>query len=150
MAVGIGAIVVGAAVVAATAATGGAAAAFVGAAAAGLKTAAVSGTIGAVVRAGTSAVKHRVSTGSWKGVGKTIVYEAVNGFSNGFMTGGIMAGGSQIISSGFKVAAQVGVNAGKPVGSGIKIGKILKFYHQINFFIKLMEEHYLKLATHFG
>ena len=69
LAIGIGAIVVGAAVVAVTAATGGAAAAFVGAAVAGLKTAAVSGAIGAAVGAGTRTVGHRVSTGSWSGAG---------------------------------------------------------------------------------
>ena len=101
LAIGVGAIVVGAAVVAATAATGGAAAAFVGAAVAGLKAAAVSGAIGAAVGAGNSAVSHRVSTGSWNGAGKAAIDGAVDGFASGFMTGGIMAGGSQILSSGF-------------------------------------------------
>ena len=116
LAIGVGAIVIGAAVVAATAATGGAAAAFVGAAVAGLKAAAVSGAIGAAVGAGTSAVSHRVSTGSWSGAGKAAVDGAVDGFANGFMTGGIMAGGSQILSSGFKVAANAGVPTGRNGG----------------------------------
>ena len=120
LAIGVGAIVIGAAVVAATAATGGAAAAFVGAAVAGLKAAAVSGAIGAAVGAGTSAVSHRVSTGSWSGAGKAAVYGAVDGFANGFMTGGIMAGGSQILSSGFKVAANAGVPTGR--NGGLTIG----------------------------
>ena len=120
LAIGIGAIIVGAAVVAATAATGGAAAAFVGAAVAGLKTAAVSGAIGAAVGAGKRAVSHRVSTGGWSGAGKAAVDGAVDGFANGFMTGGIMAGGSQILSSGFKVAANAGVPTGR--NGGLTIG----------------------------
>ncbi len=120
LAIGIGAIIIGAAVVAATAATGGAAAAFVGAAVAGLKAAAVSGAIGAAVGAGTRAVSHRVSTGSWSGAGKAAVDGAVDGFANGFMTGGIMAGGSQILSSGFKVAANAGVKTGR--NGGLTIG----------------------------
>ena len=119
--VGVGAIVIGAAVVAATAATGGAAtAAFVGAAVAGLKTAAVSGAISAAVSAGTRAVSHRVSTGSWSGAGKAAVHGAVDGFANGFMTGGIMAGGSQILSSAFKLAANAGAATGR--NGGLAIG----------------------------
>lgn len=49
-----------------------------------------------------------------------------------------MAGGSQVVSSGFKVAAKVSVTAGKPVSSGIKIGKNVKvlspdkLYHNTN------------------
>ena len=125
LAIGVGAIVVGAVVVAATAATGGVAAAFVGAAVAGLKAAAVSGAIGAAVGAGTSAVSHRVSTGSWSGAGKVAVDGAVAGFANGFMTGGIMAGGSQILSSGFKIAANVGVptgrNGGRTIGNKMRV-----------------------------
>jgi RHS repeat-associated protein len=124
LAIGIGAIVIGAAVVAATAATGGAAAAFVGAAVAGLKAAAVSGAIGAAVGAGTSAVSHRVSTGSWSGAGKVAIDGAVDGFASGFMTGGIMAGGSQILSSGFKVAANAGVPTGR--NGGLTIGNKLR------------------------
>ena len=120
LAIGIGAVVLGAAVVAATAATGGAAAAFVGAVVAGLKAAAVSGVVGAAVGAGTRAVSHRVSTGSWSGVGKAAVDGAIDGFANGFMTGRIMAGGSQILSSGFKVAANAGVPTGR--SGGLTIG----------------------------
>jgi len=125
LAIGIGAIVIGAAVVAATAATGGAVAAFVGAAVAGLKTAAVSGAIGAAVGAGTHAVSHRLSTGDWSGADKAAVDGAVDGFENAFMTGGIMAGGSQILSSGFKMAAKAGVptgrNGGLTIGNKVRI-----------------------------
>lgn len=92
IAIGVGAIVVGAAVVAATAATGGAAAAFIGATVAGAKAAAISGAIGATVGAGTSAIKHRMSTGSWEGVEEVALDGAVNGFADGFMSGGIVAG----------------------------------------------------------
>ena len=120
LAIGVGAIVIGAAVVAATAATGGAAAAFVGATIAGFKAAAVSGAIGAAVGAGTNAVSHRRSTGSWNGAGKAAIDGVVDGFASGFMTGGIMAGGSQILSSGYKVAANAGVPTGR--NGGLSIG----------------------------
>ena len=122
IAIGIGAVIVGAAVVAATAATGGAAA-FIGAAVAGVKAAAISGTIGAAVGAATSAVSHRVSTGSWDGAGKAALNGAVNGFADGFMTGGIMAGGSQVLSGGFKLAANAGLKTG--TSGGIKNTGIL-------------------------
>ena len=121
--IGVGAVLVGAAVVAATAATGGTAAAFVGAAVAGLKAAAVSGAIGAAVGAGTSAVSYRVSTGSWDGAGKAALNGAVDGFADGFMTGGIMAGGSQVLSGGFKFASKAGVKTS--VNGGIRNTGIL-------------------------
>ena len=125
LAIGVGAVVIGATLVAATAATGGAVAAFVGATVAGLKAAAISGAIGAAVSAGTSAIIHRVSTDSWSGAGKAAVDSAVDGFADGFMAGGIMAGGSQMLSSGFKVAASAGVptgrNGGVTIGSKVRI-----------------------------
>ena len=120
IAIGVGAVLVGAAVVAATAATGGAAAAFVGAAVAGIKAAVVSGAIGAAVGAGTSAINHRVTTGSWEGAGEAAIDGAVDGFANGFMTGGIMAGTSQIVSSSFKAVAKAGVPTGR--NGGLQIG----------------------------
>ena len=120
IAIGIGAVVVGAIAVAATAATGGAAAAFIGAAVTGLKAAAVSGVIGAVVGAGNNVVQHRITTGSWSGADKVALDGAVNGFANGFMTGGIMAGGSQLLSSGFKIAAESGIPTGR--NGGVTIG----------------------------
>jgi RHS repeat-associated protein len=125
IALGISAVLIGAAVVAATVASGGAAAAFIGAAVTGLKAALVSGAIGAAVGAGTSVVNHRITTGSWDGSGKAALNGAANGFTNGFMTGGIMAGASQVLSGGFKVAANLGAktgrNGGLSIGSKIKI-----------------------------
>ena len=138
VAIGIGAIVIGAAAVAATAATGGIAATFVVAATAGVKTAAISGAIGAVVGASTSVVGNRISTGSWKNSTQIALKGAVDGFASGFMTGGIMAGASQVVSSGFKVAAKASVKAGKEVSSGIKVTKNVKIlspdklYHKTN------------------
>ena len=114
IAIGVGAVLVGAAVVAATAATGGAAAVFVGATVAGLKAAAISGAVGAAVGAGTSAVSHRISTGSWEGADKAAVDGAVNGFADGFMTGGITAGGGMAVGALGKTS------------SGIQIGKTAK------------------------
>ena len=92
IAIGVGAVVVGAAVVAATVATAGAAAAFVGTVATGLKAAAISGAVSAVVGAGKSAANHRNSTGSWDGVEEAVLEGAVEGFGNGFMWGGITSG----------------------------------------------------------
>ena len=138
VAIGIGAIVIGAAAVAATAATGGIAATFVVAATAGVKTAAISGAIGAVVGASTSVVGNRISTGSWKNSTQIALKGAVDGFASGFMTGGIMAGASQVVSSGFKVADKASVKAGKEVSSGIKVTKNVKIlspdklYHKTN------------------
>ena len=123
VAIGIGAIVIGAAAVAATA---------------GVKTAAISGAIGAVVGASTSVVGNRISTGSWKNSTQIALKGAVDGFASGFMTGGIMAGASQVVSSGFKVAAKASVKAGKEVSSGIKVTKNVKIlspdklYHKTN------------------
>ena len=105
---------VGASVVAATAATGSAAVT-------GLKAAVVFGAIGAVVGAGTSAVSHRVSTGSWDGAGKAAIDGAVNGFASGFMTGGITAGAGMAIGALGKTS------------SGIQIGETMKSqYGKIN------------------
>ena len=118
IAIGIGAVVVGAAIVAATAGT---ASVFLGAVVTGLKSAALSGAISAAVGAGYSAVEHRISTGSWSGAEKAAIGGAVDGFANGVMTGGVMAGGSQALSSGFNVAAKAGVPTGR--NGGLTIGK---------------------------
>lgn len=87
IAIGVGAILVGATVVALTVATGGAAAAFIGAAAAGLKTAAIAG----IAAAGTSSI---VTAGMSLAAGddaKTIrnktASAARDGFADGFMWG---------------------------------------------------------------
>ncbi len=119
IAIGVGAIVVGAAIVAATAATGGAAIAFAGVVIAGVKSAAISGTIGMAVGAGTEVVSHRITTGSWNGAGKAAARGAVDGFANGFMAGGIMVGSSQILSGGFKIAANAGISTGRNGGLAI-------------------------------
>ncbi len=123
--IGVGAIVLGALVAAATVATGGAAAAFVGAMATGLKAAVISGTIGAITGAGMQAIKHRRSNGSWRGSKKKIINGTINGFANGFMTGGIMSGASQVLSSGFKIVANAGVKTGR--NGGLSIGDNFRF-----------------------
>ena len=107
-----------------TVATGNAGAAFIPALAAGTQAALASAAIGAVVGAGTSAVSHRVSTGSWKGAGKAALNGAVNGAADGFMIGGIMAGASQVLSGGFKVAANLGAKTGR--NGGINLAKNVK------------------------
>ena len=132
--VAVGAVAIGIGV-AATVATGGAAAPALIAA---VKVAAVSAAIGAGTGAVSGAVSHRVSTGSWKGAGKAALNGGIDGAASGFMAGGIMAGSSQVASAGFKVAAKVSVNAGKPVSSGIKLSKNVKIlspdklYHKTN------------------
>ena len=114
------------------------AATFVVAATAGVKTAAISGAIGAVVGASTSVVGNRISTGSWKNSTQIALKGAVDGFvwlydrrNNGrsFTS----------CSSGFKVAAKASVKAGKEVvSSGIKVTKNVKIlspdklYHKTN------------------
>ena len=123
--IGVGAIVLGTLVAAATVATGGAAAAFVGAMATGLKAAVISGTIGAITGAGMQAIKHRRSNGSWRGSKKKIINGTINGFANGFMTGGIMSGASQVLSSGFKIVANAGVKTGR--NGGLSIGDNFRF-----------------------
>lgn len=60
-----------------------------------------------------------------EGAEKAALDGAVNGFADGFMAGGITAGGSQILSSGFKVAANAGVptgrNGGLTIGNKVRI-----------------------------
>ena len=101
--VAIGAVATVAAV-AVTVATGGAAAPVL----IGVASSTISG-------AATSAIKHRVTTGSWKGAGKA----ALDGAANGFMTGGLCALGGSIIGG----AARTIKNA----RSGITIGKMGEF-----------------------
>lgn len=66
--------------------------------------------------AGTSVASNRVSTGSWEDSGKAALDGTVNGFADGFMVGGIMAGGSQALSGGFKLAAEAGIKTGAKGG----------------------------------
>ena len=100
-----------------TALTGGAA---LPALVAGVKAACVAGAISAGTRAATAAVHSAVSGDSFSTVVEKSAKAAVDGFADGFMTGGIMAGGSQILSSGFKVAANAGVQTGR--NGGLTIG----------------------------
>lgn len=92
------------AAVAITVATGGAAApVLIGVAASTISGAAV------------SAVKHRVTTGSWEGAGSA----ALDGAADGFMTGGLFALGSSVVGG---VARTI-----KNAKSGITIGKVGMF-----------------------
>ena len=100
-----------------TALTGGAA---LPALVAGVKAACVAGAISAGTRAATAAVHSAVSGDSFSTVVEKSAKAAVDGFADGFMTGGITAGGSQILSSGFKVAANAGVQTGR--NGGLTIG----------------------------
>ena len=90
--IGVGAILVGAAVVAAT---GGAAAAIVGTVVAGLKTAAISGAVAAGTSAAITATASIASGNTAKTTIKKTARAAANGFANGFMWGGISFGASR-------------------------------------------------------
>jgi RHS repeat-associated protein len=140
--IGAGAIVLGAAIIAAT---GGAGAAFIPALVAGTQAALTSAAIGAAVGAGASTVSHRVSTGSWKGAGKAALTGAINGAADGFMTGGIMAGASQALSGGFKVAANLGVKTGR--NGGIQLAKNVKVLSPNNVNFREAGGTLLKLGT---
>lgn len=101
-----------------TAATGGVATtAFVAAARAGLKTAAITG----LISAGEDIITHRITTGGWQGAQNNVL----DSYSNGFMMGGIMSGGSMLVSGGFGVAAKLGVptgrNGGFTIGNKIRV-----------------------------
>lgn len=99
---GIGFVVVGAAVTALTVGTGtGFMAAFGAALLTSAKAVAVSTGIGLVAGG--------ISTGTWEGALKGMVDGAVDGF----MCGGIFAGGAQILSGRFKLLANAGVSYSK-------------------------------------
>ena len=120
--VGIGALAIGIGV-AVTAVTGGAAAPVL---VASLKIAVTSAAIGAAVRAGTSAVNHRISTGSWNGVGKSALSGAVDGAADGFMLGGISAGAT------FTTVAAKGVKI-QQIGKLKPTNKSGKGYHGVQY-----------------
>ena len=65
--------------------------------------------------AATSAISHRISTGSWEGAGEA----ALNGAADGFMTGGLFALGGSLIGGAVRTA--------KNVKTGITIGKMGEF-----------------------
>ena len=92
--IGVGAIVIGATIVAATAATGGAAAAFAGALITGVKTAAISGIVAAGTSATVTAVVSVTSGDDANTTLKKAASAAVDGFADGFMWGGISSGAS--------------------------------------------------------
>ena len=93
VAIGVGAILAGAAVVAAT---GGAAAAIAGTVVAGLKTAAISGAVAAGTNAAITATASIASGNTAKTTIKKTARAAANGFANGFMWGGINFGASRV------------------------------------------------------
>ena len=116
-------IAVGAAVIAVgvgvTALTGGAA---LPALIAGVKAACAAGAISAGISTVTTAVNSVASRDSFSTVVQKSARAAVDGFADGFMTGGITAGASQIASGGFKIAASLGAKTGR--SGGIKFGNI--------------------------
>ncbi len=114
IAIGAAAIAVGVGV---TVITGGTA---LPALAAGAKAACVAGAISAGTSAATTAVRSAVSGDSFSTVVQKSTKAAVDGFADGFMAGGITAGASQVVSGGFKIAAELGAKTGKD--GGIKLG----------------------------
>ena len=118
IAIGAIAIVIGVGV---TALTGGAA---LPAIAAGAKAALISGAISAGTSATITAVKSVNSGDDLNTTLKKSAASAIDSFADGFMAGGIMAGGSQILSSGFKVAAKAGVATGR--NGGLTIGNKIR------------------------
>ena len=117
-------IVVGAAAIAVgvgvTALTGGAA---LPALVAGVKAACIAGAISAGTSAATTAVHSALSGDSLSTVAFKSSRAAIDGFADGFMSGGIVAGASQVASGGFKIVAKLGAKAGKN-GGGIEIGNV--------------------------
>lgn len=116
VAIGAAAIAVG---VVATVATGGAA---LPALVAGAKAACVVGAISAGTSAVATAVDSSLSGDDASTVVKKSLCAAASGFADGFMMGGIVAGGSQFISGIFKVAAKLGVPTGRK--GGLKLGNV--------------------------
>ena len=99
--IGIGALAIGIGVTA-TIISGGAA---IPVLVASIKMAATSAAFGAMTGAGTVAIKHRRSTGSWKGGSQAIISGAIDGAADGFMWGGISAGATftTLAAKGIKV-----------------------------------------------
>ncbi len=118
IAIGLAAIAVGVIV---TAATGGAA---LPALIAGVKAAVVAGGISATISTAVSLANSISKKESLKTSVNKAGKAAIDGFSNGFVAGGIMAGGSQVISAGFKLATNLGVAGGNT--SGINLSNNIK------------------------
>ena len=107
--IGIGFIVVGAAVTALTAGTG---AGFMAAFGAALLTSTKAVAVSTAISAGIGLAVGGLTTGTWDGAINGMLESAVDGF----MWGGIFAGGAQILSAGFKGLAKLGVPTGKTGG----------------------------------
>lgn len=118
IAIGVAAIAVGVAV---TAVTGGAT---LPALVAGVNAAITAGAVSAVTSVATTAVASAINGDNFGTFVKKAGRAAIDGFSNGFMLGGIMAGTSQVLSGGFKVAAKLGAKTGRK--GGISIGENVK------------------------
>ncbi len=115
--IGVSFVVAGAAVTALTAGTGtGFVAAFGAALMTSMKAVAVSTAISASI----GMVVAGISTGTVDGA----INGLIDGAVDGVMWGGIFAGGAQILSGGFKIAAKLGVKTG--IKGGIKISKHVK------------------------
>ena len=107
--IGIGFLVVGAAVTALTAGTG---AGFMAAFGAALLTSTKAVAVSTAISAGIGFAVGGLTTGTWDGAINGMLESAVDGF----MWGGIFAGGAQILSAGFKGLAKLGVPTGKTGG----------------------------------
>ena len=87
---------------------------------AGVEAACAAGAISAGTSAMTTAVCSALSGDSFSTVVQKFANAAVDGFADGFMAGGIVAGAAQVASGGFKIAANLGAETGKK--GGIKLG----------------------------
>lgn len=107
--IGLGFIIIGAAVTALTAGTGlGFMAAFGSALLTSVKAVAISTAISASI----GLIMGGLTTGTWNGALNGMLEGAVDGF----MWGGIFAGGAQILSAGFQGLAKLGVATGRAGG----------------------------------
>ncbi|MBO7254124.1 MAG: hypothetical protein J6V36_02350, partial [Clostridia bacterium] len=119
-----------AAVAAVTAGTGGAAGAALCAASGALKGAAIGAVKGAVSGAisggATSAIKHRITTGSWKGAGKAALNGAIDGAKSGAASGAVLgafAGGitSNCFVAGTEILTVAGLVAIENISEGDEV-----------------------------
>ena len=94
---------------------------------AGLKYAVIVGLISGGISAGTSVVGSIINSDNFGAAFLKALDSFGDGFASGFMFGGIMAGGSMTISSGFKIAAnKLGAKTGRRGGIGTEgVFKIL-------------------------
>ncbi len=114
IAIGAAAVAIG---VVATVYTGGAA---LPALAIGVKTALISGAVAGGTSAAVTGISSALSGDSLGIILRKSANAAVDGFSQGFMYGGIMAGSSQLLSAGFEKAAEYGVPTGRKGGFQIR------------------------------